>query len=373
MIYLDHNATTPLDERVLEAMSPYLTTFFGNPSSLYRAGRIAKSAVETARERIAQLVGVPPSQIVFTGGGTEANNLALKGLTSALPAGGVAVEASAHPSILETADSLRASGWKIHRLPVDRSGLIDCEAAVHTEGAGLRLASFMLANNETGVIQDAAYLSAVLRERGAFIHIDAVQAAGKIPVEFGACGAHTMSLSSHKLYGPKGVGALVMEKGVELRPLINGGGQEKGLRGGTENVSAIVGFGKAAELALAELEQRSRRLMTLRRRFEAALAGMTGVTIFGAGAPRLPNTVQFGIDGMDGEMLLMEFDRRGIAVSSGSACASGGGEPSHVLTAMGIDPALARSAVRVSFGMANTEAEVDRFVEILRDLLPASA
>ncbi|MEN8261071.1 MAG: cysteine desulfurase family protein [Pseudomonadota bacterium] len=370
MIYFDHNATTPVDPRVLEAMSPYLSTFFGNPSSLYRAGRVARSALETAREQVAALVGAHSSEIVFTSGGTEANNLALKGLAAAFPPGELAVDSSAHPSLLEPVDSLKAGGWAVHLLPLDGNGLIDARSIPPLLGKNLRFAAVMLANNETGVIQDMSAIVSAFRAGNVIVLCDAVQAAGKIPVDFHSSGVHSMSLSSHKIYGPKGVGALVISKELELTPILYGGGQEKGLRGGTENVPAIVGFGKAAEIALDELQQRRKHLSELRERLEKAMRKMPNVTIFGAGAKRLPNTVQFGVEGMDGEMMLMEFDRKGIAVSSGSACASGAGEPSHVLTAMGVPETLARSAVRVSFGVSNTLADVDKFVEILRNMLP---
>ncbi len=370
MIYLDHNATTPLDERVLEAMMPYLTSCYGNPSSLYRAGRLARGAIETAREQVAALVGAHPSQLIFTSGGTEANNLALKGLAASLPMGTVAVGATEHPSVLETAKALQTPGWSIRTITVDQNGRMDRAALHRTISDDVRFASIMLANNETGVIQDVASLAEILHAHNVLFHCDATQAAGKIPVDFSSCGAHLMSLSGHKLYGPKGVGALVIDRAVVLETLLHGGGQEKGLRGGTENVAAIVGFGRAAEIALAEMEPRSRHLFTLKERLERGLSTIPAVRIFAQQAERLPNTVQFGVSGTDGEMLLMEFDRRGIAISSGSACASGGREPSHVLLAMGIEPSLARSAIRVSLGVSNSEQDIARFLGVLQELVP---
>jgi cysteine desulfurase len=370
MIYLDHNATTPLDERVLEVMMPYLTSFYGNPASLYRAGRLARGAVETAREQVAALVGAHPSQLIFTSGGTEANNLALKGLAAILPVGAVAVGATEHPSVLETAKALKKSGWSVRTIDVDPNGRIDPDKLHRIVSGNLRFASIMLANNETGVIQDVANLATILQAHNVLYHCDATQAAGKIAVDFSSCGAHLMSLSGHKLYGPKGVGALVIDRSVALEAVLSGGGQEKGLRGGTENVAAIVGFGRAAEIGLDEMEQRSRHLLMLRDRLERGLRAMPAVVVFAQQAERLPNTVQFGVNGMDGEMLLMEFDRRGIAISSGSACASGGREPSHVLLAVGIEPSLARSAIRVSLGAANTEQDVARFLAVLQELVP---
>jgi cysteine desulfurase len=372
MIYLDHNATTPLDERVLEAMQPYLGAFYGNPSGLYRLGRLGRGAVDTAREQVAALVGAHPSEVVFTSGGTEANNAALKGLAFALEPGLVAIGATEHPSVSEPAEFLRTRGWRVAVIPADRRGHPDEDFLKRLPAADLRFASLMLANNETGVINDVAPLAARLREQGAYLHCDAVQAAGKIPVNLEAAGAHLLSLSSHKLYGPKGVGALVVRRSVPLAPLLHGGGQESALRGGTENVAGIVGFGKAAELALAELERRQMHLLNLRRRLEAGLESLPGIAIFARDADRLPNTVQFGVSGYDGETLVMTLDRQGFAVSSGSACAGGAGEPSPVLTAMGLDAATAKSAVRVSFGKDNTEAEVDRLLEALQKLVSVS-
>jgi len=369
MIYFDHNATTPLDERVLDAMVPYLGAFYGNPSSLYRIGRICRGAVDTAREQVATLVGAHPSEVVFTSGGTEANNLALKGLAFSREPGVIAAGATEHPSVSEPLAFLKARGWRVATIPVDRNGMADASFIESLPAGELRFATLMMANNETGVIQDIAPIAGWFRERGIVFHCDAVQAAGKIPVDFKASGAHAMSLSGHKIYGPKGVGALILDKTVMLEPLLHGGGQEQGLRGGTENVAAIVGFGKAAELALSELEERRAHLLGLRKRLEAGLKAMPGAIVFAGPAERLPNTLQFGIAGYDGEALVMNLDRHGIAVSSGSACASGAGEPSPVLIAMGVDPAVAKSAIRASFGKSNTEAEVDRFLEVLKKLV----
>jgi cysteine desulfurase len=369
MIYLDHNATTPLDERVLEAMLPYLASAHGNPSSLYRAGRIARDAMEMAREQVAALVGASPAQVIFTSGGTEANNLALKGLAWSLPRGRICVGATEHPAVLEPARFLAQQGWKMDCLAVDESGRISEEALSAAFLDPPRIASVMLANNETGVIHDLGRIVGRLREHGTFIHCDAVQGIGKLAVDFAALGVHLMTLSAHKIYGPKGIGALVLDPATPMVPLIHGGGQERGLRGGTENVAAIVGFGKAAELAASELFQRREHLLRLRLRLERGLAGLPGVTVFARAAERLPNTVLFALAGYDGEALVMLLDRKGFAVSSGSACASGAAEPSHVLLAMGIDAGVAQGAVRVSLGRDNGEAEVDRLLEALREIV----
>jgi cysteine desulfurase len=369
MIYLDHNATTPLDERVREAMLPYLGAFYGNASGLYRLGRLSRSAVDAAREQVAALVGARASEVIFTSGGTEANNLALKGMAFSLPAGVVAAGATEHPSVAEPLGFLAARGWRVETLPVDLDGRPDISALETLPRADFRFATLMLANNETGIIHDVAPLAEKVRERGGLFHVDAVQAAGKIPVDFKATGAHTLALSAHKIYGPKGVGALIVDRSVPLEPLLHGGGQEGGLRGGTENVAGLVGFGKAAELALAELDEWRSRLLALRKRLELGLRELPGITLFAERAERLPNTVQFGLAGYDGEALVMNLDRKGFAVSSGSACASGGREPSPVLTAMGVDADTARSAVRVSLGRGNTEADVDGFIEALGNLV----
>lgn len=367
MIYFDHNATTPLDERVLEVMLPFLSRFYGNPSSLYRLGRVARSALDTAREQVAALVGANPSQVVFTSGGTEANNLAIKGLGHRLTRGLAARGATEHPAVTEPMALLAAQGWTVEVLAVDEDGLIAANS-VRDQAAKALFASVMWANNETGVINPIPEIAADLREAGTIVHCDATQAAGKIPIRFTTSHVQLLSLSSHKIYGPKGAGALIVDRSVSLVPQIQGGGQERGLRGGTENVAAIVGFGKAAELALTELEERQAHQSALRHRLEQGLEKIPGVTIFARSSPRLPNTVQFSLSGFDGEMLVMMLDREGFAVSSGSACASGGNEPSPVLLAMGIDPAAARGAVRVSLGLSNTELDVDRFVTVLQQL-----
>ncbi|MGZ8181732.1 MAG: cysteine desulfurase family protein [Methylobacter sp.] len=366
MIYLDHNATTPIDDRVLEAMLPFLKTFYGNPSSLYRLGRVASSAVNAAREQLAALLCVQPGQIVFTSGGTEANNLALATLT---PQAGLAVSAIEHPSVIEPALHLKSLGHELTVLNVDANGLITQEAIDEVIRLKPGLVSMMLANNETGAVQNIAHYAGQLRAQGIKVHTDAVQALGKIPVDFNRLGVHLMSLSSHKIYGPKGCGALVFEKSVTINPVLLGGGQEQGLRAGTENVAAIVGFGMASELAKNELADRQAHLLKLRKLLEQGLSAIPGLTVFAGQAERLPNTVQMGIRGVDGEMLLMQLDQKGIAVSSGSACASGQNEPSPVLVAMGIEPSDAKSAIRISLGKANTEAEIFEFIKQLKSLV----
>jgi cysteine desulfurase len=366
MIYLDHNATTPIDERVLAAMLPYLKSFYGNPSSLYRHGRIVHTAIERAREQVAALAGSLPSQVIFTSGATEANNLALATLA---PGAKIAISAIEHPSVAEPALQLKNKGRDLAIIPVDHNGLITNDAIDELIRFQPGLVSIMLANNETGIIQDVAHLVSRVSSKGIQVHTDAVQAFGKIPVLFNRLGVQLMSLSSHKIYGPKGCGALIFEKGVKITPIIFGGEQEQGFRAGTENVAAIVGFGKAAELAEAELAQRSEYLRVLRDLLENGLKTIPGLAIFAQTAQRLPNTVQFGIPEKDGEMLLMKLDQKGIAVSSASACASGGGKLSPVLTAMGVDANLAKSAIRISLGQTNTEADIVDFIKQFKTLV----
>ena len=373
-IYFDHNATTPLDPRVLEAMLPYLTGPYGNPSSVHRYGRAARDAVEAARVQVAALAGAQPAEVVWTSGGTESNNLALQGAAAvAARPSRILYGGTEHPAVLETAESLRRHGWQVETIAIDGQGLVDWPAFEAQLARGpLCIAALMVANNETGVIQDVPRAAAAVHAARALLLADAVQAAGKLLLDFTASGADLMSLSSHKLYGPKGVGALLVKAGVELAPLLHGGGQERGLRGGTENVAAIVGFGAAAELAQQELQARDAHLLALRERLIAGLHVLPGVSIFGEQSPRLSNTVQFGLKGWEGEALLMALDRKGIAVSSGSACSSGKGEPSHVLLGMGLPRDVAYGAIRVSLGQGNTAAEIDRFLAVLDELRAAA-
>ena len=366
-VYLDHNATTPLDTRVLDAMLPYLREHYGNPSSLHLQGRTARAALDQAREQVAALVNAHPSQVVFTSGGTEANNYALKGVAAKLSPGRIAISAIEHSSLLGAAQALVAHGWQCDSIAVDEQCRVSLEALSAALKSALRLVSVMMANNETGVIQDIAAISAQVRAAGAIMHTDAVQAAGKIAVDFPASGAHLMSLSAHKLYGPKGVGALIVDKALDLEPLLHGGGHEMERRAGTENVAGIVGFGAAALLAHEELASRTSHLKTLCDALEQRLRALPGVVMFAAQAPRVANTVLIGVPAIEGETLLMELDRHGIAVSSGSACASGSPDPSHVLLAMGVDPDLARRVIRISLGKDNTLADIDRLITVLNE------
>ena len=367
-VYFDYNATTPLDPRVLEGMLPYLREQFGNASSRHEYGRAARKAIDEARQRVAYAVGAHPTEVIFTSGGSEANNLFIKGAAACLPAGTVAISAIEHPCVREPAKQLVRAGWRLREIAVDadcRVASADFSKAIDEKPS---LVSVMLANNETGSVQDIAVLAEQTKPSRAWFHTDAVQALGKLRVSFrslNAAGVHAMSLSAHKIGGPKGAGALVVDKRVELQPLIAGGGHERGLRSGTENVAAIVGFGLAAELATARLDERSAQLIVLRSELEAGLLAQ-GATLFAQHATRLPNTVYFALPALDGETLVGKLDRAGFAVAAGAACSGANPEPSHVLLAMGIAGELARGAVRISLGADNTTEQIRNFLETLK-------
>jgi cysteine desulfurase len=371
-VYLDCNATAPVDPLVLEAMLPWLGQRFGNASSRHEYGRAARMAVDQARQQVAAAVGAHPTEVVFTSGGSEANNLFLKGAAACLAPGTVAVSAIEHPCVREPAKQLARQGWRLREIAVDAEGRIDlgdyAGALAGADGAAPRLVSVMLANNETGVLQDVAALAAQAKPARAWFHSDAVQAFGKIEVNFRALGVHALTLSSHKIGGPLGAGALVVDKRVDMRPLIAGGGQERGLRSGTENVPAIVGFGRACELARARLAESAALALALRTALESGLRA-SGARIYGAGAARLPNTVFCSIEGIDGETLVAQLDRAGFAVASGSACSSAAPEPSHTLLAMGVAPEIARGAVRVSVGRGNAPAQIEQFLRAFGELV----
>ena len=375
-VYLDNNATTALDEEVLEAMLPYMGQVAGNPSSVHRFGRLQKDAIEQARASVAQLAGARAEQVIFTSGGTESNNLLLNGFCNALKRQQgkqsedaqvrIAISAIEHMSLLEPAQHVAC---EVDVISVDEMGRINLSAIEQVMTKQTSLISVMSANNETGVIQDLSPLIAFAKENGCFFHTDASQAAGKIPLSFIESGVHAMTLSAHKLYGPVGAGALLIDKRLPITKIQFGGSQENNLRAGTENVPAIVGFGKAAELAFSRLNERSAHSLDLRDALEKGLKKISAVTVFAETADRLPNTVQFGVAGFSGETLLMQLDRKAIAVSSGSACTSEKTEPSHVLKAMNIPDELASSAIRVSFGKNNTMSDVDALLAALNDII----
>jgi cysteine desulfurase len=369
-VYLDWNATAPLRSEARVAMLAALDTL-GNPSSVHAEGRAARNLVEHAREQVAELVGADPRNVTFTSGATEANLLALSpNLRNEIGddrCDRLLVSAIEHPSVLCGG---RFPAGTVETVPVTAAGLIDLAALARRLSKpgpkpGRPLVSAMLANNETGVVQPICEIARLVHEAGGLLHVDAVQAPGRIPCDINALGADLLSLSAHKMGGPKGAGALVRrDEGLTIDPLMTGGGQERGLRAGTENVAGIAGFGAAAEAALRGLAAESARMRALRDRLEAALKAISPqAVIFGAKAERLPNTMLFTVAGMKAETAIIGFDLDGVAVSSGAACSSGKVAPSHVLAAMGIAPALARGAVRVSLGSTTTETEVDRFLD----------
>jgi cysteine desulfurase len=371
--YLDHNATTPVDPRVLEAMLPWFSRRHGNASSRHEYGRAARAAVDEARANVAAAVGAHGNEVVFTSGGTEANNLFVRGVAASLKHGMVAISAVEHPSVREPARMLQRQGWRMREVAVDAGSRVVTADFADALAERPAIISVMLANNETGVIQDVGALAESARESAhparAWFHSDAVQALGKIPVDFrvlNARGVHALTVSAHKIGGPKGAGALIVDKRLELAPQIAGGGQERGLRSGTENVPAIVGFGVACQIVVEQESAVAVRLLELRGELERGLAEQ-GAVIFGRAAERLPNTIFFALPDIDGETLVGKLDRAGFAVASGSACSSADPEPSHVLMAMGVAPDLARGAVRVSLGRETTEQEARDFLLALAE------
>ena len=368
-IYFDHSATTPLDPRVLEAMLPFLSGSFGNPSSMHYEGRIARAAVEVARAQVAGLIGAVPEEIVFTASGTEANNLALIGAIRATGAPGHIVTSSIeHAAVLETCRFLAERGNRVTYLPVDCDGIVRMEALLQALQSNVTIVSIMAANNVVGTLQPIEELAHFARLNGALFHTDAVQAGGKIPIDVNQFGVDLLSLSAHKLHGPKGIGALYVHKGTRLAPIIFGGGQERGLRSATENVAGIVGFGAAAEIARAELDAEAARLQRFRERILQELGRrLPEMYVFGHSTQRLPGHLSVGLRGQEREVarLLEDLDSAGVALSAGSACsAHHSGKASGVLLSMGYDEERAHGLIRISLGRFNTEAEVERFIEV---------
>jgi cysteine desulfurase len=364
-VYFDHNATTQIDARVLDAMLPWMSAQSGNPSSRHQFGRAASEAVAQAREQVARACGAQASQVVFTASGTEANNLAIKGLADYVPQGQILSSAIEHPCVTRSAMAMRALGHTSNSIPVDSNGKVDRAEMKAQLSQATSLVSVMLANNETGVLQDVAELAEIARAHGSLMHTDAVQALGKIDLNFNDLNVHAMTVSSHKLHGPQGAAALILDKRVDIQPLLHGGGQERGLRSGTENVAAIVGFGLACELASQQLADYQSQTLNLRTQLEKGLAAMNA-SIFGAQSKRLSNTSFFAMDGIEGETLVVALDRKGYAVASGSACSSDSTEPSAVLLAMGVQEELARGAVRLSLGTQNSAQQVADFLQQLQ-------
>ena len=368
-IYLDHNATTPLDPVVADRMAHTLRDVWGNASSVHHFGQQAKAALDEARASVSALLSADPSEIVFTAGGTEADNIAIRGAAEALEASNrkhLITCGIEHEAVLNTMKAMARRGWRITTLPVDTSGIVAVDRLREAITDDTALVSIMHANNEIGTVQPIAALAAVARERGALFHTDAVQSAGKLPLDVPTLGVDLLSIAGHKFYGPKGAGALWVKRGVRLLPFMTGGRQERNRRAGTENVPALVGLGVAAELARRKIDTEAPRLSALRDRLEAGiLSAIPGTERNGAASPRVPNTTNISVERVEAESLLIGLDLAGIAVSSGSACSSGTLEPSHVLKAMGYPHARTLGSIRFSLGAANTDADVDRVLEAL--------
>ncbi|WP_020676100.1 cysteine desulfurase NifS [Geopsychrobacter electrodiphilus] len=369
-IYLDHNATTPVSPAVLAQMLPFFSQHFGNPSSVHWAGRAVSGALETARERVAALINASPNEIVFTSCGSEADNLAIKGTALAHQDRGrhIITTVVEHPAVLESCRFLERQGWRVSYLPVDSEGALNLDLLEESITAQTVLISVMWANNETGNLFPIAKIGEIARRHNICFHSDMVQAVGRTALDVKAAGLDLAAISGHKFGAPKGVGALYVRAETRLEALIHGGHQERHRRGGTSNVAGIIGLGAASEIVSRDLDQSIDQLKRLRDRLEDGLfSALTGIHLNGSvdRRQRLPNTLNLSFAGVAGESLLLNLDLKGIAVSSGSACSSGTLEPSHVIAALGVDPTLAQSSLRFSFGLENTEAEVDYVLEQL--------
>ena len=370
-IYFDHNATTPVDPAVLAEMLPYLSAEYGNASSVHSFGQSARGAVERARESVAALVGASPAEIVFTSGGTESDNAAICGIAGAAAASGkrvhIITSAIEHAAVLHTCQALaRKPLTEVTYLPVSKDGVVDPDEARRALRPETALITVMHANNELGTLQPLEEIGRIAAEAGVTFHTDAVQSAGKVPVDVTRLGVHLLSLSAHKICGPKGVGALFVRKGVRLAPLMYGGHSERDRRAGTENVPAIAGFGKAAELARAHLAEKGARLAALRDRLQQGLLErVPGARVNGGAALRTPNTCNMLFPGVESESLVIALDLQGIACSAGAACSSGATDPSHVLEAIGLSSSDARGSLRLSLGANNTDEEIALALEII--------
>ncbi|HEX2179868.1 MAG TPA: cysteine desulfurase family protein [Actinomycetota bacterium] len=373
MTYLDHAATTPMMDEVIDAMLPYQQQYFGNPSSVYAAGREAKKGLEEAREKVAAAIGAQPSEVVFTAGGTEADNLALKGaIAKADPRRRhLIVSSIEHHAVLHSAEWLERQGCRVTFLPVDADGLVNLDALRSSLSPETVLVSIMLANNEVGTIQPLREIVDIVKGHSrALVHTDAVQGLGKVPVDVDALGVDMAAFAAHKLGGPKGVGALYLRRKTPIAPQLHGGGQERELRSGTPNVAGIVGFGVAAEISAAEVGDQAVRLAEIRDRLQTAILDtIPDVTVNAGGAPRVPGILSVCIRGVEGESLLLMLDSKGVAASSGSACASGSLEPSHVLMAMGIAPELAHGSLRLSLGRGSLDLDVEEVVDTVAQVV----
>lgn len=371
-IYLDYAATTPVRTEVFEAMKPYLTEYFGNPSGLYSFGNEAKKGIENARNQVASLLGATKEEIVFTGGGTEADNHAIKGVAFANKSKGNHIITSSieHHAVLETCKFLETQGFEITCLPVDAFGLVSPDDVKKAITPKTILISIMHANNEIGTIQPISEIGKIARKAGVYFHTDAVQTVGHIPTIVNELNVDMLSTSAHKLYGPKGVGAIYIRRGTRIVPLIHGGEQENNRRASTENVAGIVGFGKAAELAEMELPDEFRRITNLRNRLVSGLVEkVDGIYLNGHPEKRLPNNINLTIDYTEGESIVLNLDARGVSVSTGSACTSGSTDPSHVLVAIGLVPEIAYSSFRMTLGKYTSDEDINTMLEILPEMV----
>lgn len=368
MIYLDHNATTPADPKVVESMLPYFSDKFGNPSSVYKLAHTALSAKEEARQKVANLIGAKPEEIIFTSGGTEADNFAIKGIVFANRGKGNHIITSKieHPAVLNTCEWLETQGIKASYVSVDEYGIIDLDELRDSITDKTILISVMHANNEIGTIEPIEEIARIAKERGIYFHTDAVQTIGKLPVNVHKIGVDLLSLSGHKFYGPKGVGAIFIKKGTKIDTLMQGGHQEKGMRPGTENVPEIVGLGKACELTMQKQPEEGKQIRTLRDKLEKEIfKQIDEIFLNGHPTQRVANTLNICIKYVEGESILLDLDLHGIAASTGSACTSGSFEPSHVLVAMGVPADIAQGSLRFSLGRMNTEQEIDKVLDVL--------
>ncbi|HUZ77612.1 MAG TPA: cysteine desulfurase NifS [Chloroflexota bacterium] len=366
-IYLDHAATTPVDPRVLEAMLPYFSQKFGNPSSIYSVARESRRALDHARETVAQLLGAQPREIVFTACGSESDNTAIKGVAEANQARGNHIITSAieHEAVLETCHYLEKRGFRVTYLPVDAMGTVELAALEQAICPETILVSVMMANNEVGTIQPIREIAQLLKGRDIVLHTDAVQAAGSLDIDVEALGVDLLSISGHKFYGPKGVGALYIRQGTKLMPQLHGGGQEKNRRAGTENVAEIVGLATALEIACSERPETTARVQRLRDKLRDGVLAIPDTIATGHPRDRLPNNASFCFQHVEGETILLALDLQGVGASTGSACTSASSEPSHVLTAMGISAAVAHGAIRMTLGKENTDEQVDAVLGLL--------
>jgi len=371
-VYVDNAATTQVDREVIETIVPYLDEKYGNASSIHSFGREAYEGMENARKQVAELINCSPKEILFTSGGTESDNAAIKGTTYKHRDKGKHVITSSieHPAVLETCQSLEANGFRLTYVPVDKTGMIDLEALERSITKETILITMMHANNEIGTIEPIEEIVRIAHKNGIVFHTDAVQTTGKIPIDLNKLDVDLLSISAHKIYGPKGVGVLFKREGVSVEPLIHGGGHERGLRSGTENVAGIVGMGKAAELAKARMKEDSDRLVTLRDRIiKRVLEEIEESYLNGHPTKRLPNNAHFRFSGIEGESLLLSLDEKGIAASTGSACSSKKLMPSHVLMAIGLNEVQAHGSLRVSLGRTNTSEDVEYVCDSLNETI----